>query len=215
MKKEKKERRFILDTSVFTNPNARKGFGNSTEEAVKNFLKFAAQTPYLQFYMPLSIKKELTTFVGEEIPFLESVLIIKSPALYELSVPAAVVYRFIDEIRYRIDKGLRVSEQLLRTYKPEEIDQRIHDLREKYRSALRDGVVDSKEDFDVVMLAKEVNGIIVTADYGLMNMADWLGLSFFKADRFHEFLIYVANKQAVFTKDYSHFIEDLLEKENK
>ncbi|MHA1865881.1 MAG: RNA ligase partner protein [Candidatus Heimdallarchaeaceae archaeon] len=210
--KTDKERKFVIDTSVFTNPNSRKSFGKTTVEAVKNFLKFAAKTPFIHFYMPLSIKKELTTFLGEDVPFLESVLIVKSPSLYELNVPAAVVYKFIDEIRNRIDKGLRLSEKMLRNYKPEEIDQRIHDLREKYRSALREGVIDSKEDFDVVMLAKEVGGIIVTADYGLMKMAEWLGLSFFKAERFHEFLIYVSNKQAVFSEDYTHFLEEQLDK---
>ena len=204
------ERSFVIDTSFFTNPNARKSFGQTTIEAVKNFLKLASKTPNIQFFMPLSIRNELINFLGnEEIPFLESVLKIKSPALYELSVPAAVVYKLIDDIRYRIDKGLRVSEELLRTNKNLDINQRVHDLREKYRSALRDGVIDSKEDFDVLMLAKEVNGIIITADYGLMKMAEWLGVSFFKAERFHELLIYASKKQAVFDENFSYDLNEV------
>ncbi len=193
-----KERRFVIDTSLFTNPNARKGFGDSTIEAVKNFLKIASKTSHLKFYMPVSIKKELKTFLNdEEIPFLEAIVTVKSPALYELQVPAAVVYKLIDEIRDRINKGLRVTEKILRSEK-EDLSNKIHYLRQRYREALRDGVIDSKEDFDVLMLAKEVDAIVVTADKGLMKMAEWLGIAFFEAERFYELLSYEAKVDSMF-----------------
>ncbi len=192
-----KEYRFVLDTSLFTNPNVRKSFGSTAVEALKNFLKIASQTRYHFFYMPLSIKRELIHFMNnEEVPFLEAVITIKNPNLHSLSVPAPVVYKFIDEIRNRIDKGLRVSEELIRTERDQ--PEAIHRLREKYRSVLRDGIVDSKEDFDVLMLATEIDGLIVTADTGLMNMAEWLGLSFVPAERFHELLIYSSKQQPLF-----------------
>lgn len=188
---EQENRCFILDTSLFTNPNTRSSFGKTTLEAVINFLKIAEQAKHLNFLMPTSIKRELTTFLdGEEIPFLETHINVKSPALYDLKVPAAVVYKFIDEIRNRINKGLRIAEQVIREEKESDIEIRIHKLRDKYREALRDGVVDSKEDFDVLMLASEVKGLIVTADYGLMKMAEWLGIPYLNADKFHELLIY-------------------------
>lgn len=182
---------FVLDTSLFTNPNTRSSFGKTTLEAVINFLKIAEQSKHLKFLMPTSIKRELTNFLdGEEIPFLETHVNVKSPALYDLKVPAAVVYKFIDEIRNRINKGLRIAEQVIREEKESDVEIRIHKLRDKYREALRDGVIDSKEDFDVLMLASEVKGLIVTADNGLIKMAEWLGIPYLDASKFHELLIY-------------------------
>ena len=194
------KRIYVLDTSLFTNPNARKRFVNNrdddkdtTFDAVNNFLKIVSNAKNIEFFMPLSIKKELTHFLNEEEhPLLESVIKVKNPSLHELSIPAAVFYDFIDEIRNHIDRGLRVSETVLREASSLDIsiDQHIHVLREKYRKSLRDGIIDSKEDFDVLMLAKEINGIIITADVGLMKMATQLGISFIEADRFYELLIY-------------------------
>lgn len=200
------KRVYILDTSLFTNPNSRKKFvknrqdKDTTFDAVNNFLKIVSYAKNIDFFMPLSIKKELTHFLNEENhPLLESVIKVKNPSLHELSIPAAVFYEFLDEIRNHIDKGLRVSENALREVSSLDtsIDQHIHMLREKYRKSLRDGIIDSKEDFDVLMLAKEIGGIIITADIGLMKMATQLGISFIEADRFYELLIYELNLDQV------------------
>ena len=67
-------------------------------------------------------------------------------------------------------------------------------MREKYRSALRDGIVDSKEDFEVILLAKELHGTVVTADKGLQKYADKIGVGIIDAHVFPEFLLYEVEK---------------------
>jgi len=52
----------------------------------------------------------------------------------------------------------------------------VNKLREKYREALRQGIIDSREDVDVLLLAYELDGIIVTADEGLRKWADKVGI---------------------------------------
>jgi hypothetical protein len=131
--------------------------------------------------MPPSIYEELMNFIdGDKIPKdLQIRIFQKPPKKYEMDVPAFLLYELIDDVRHRIDKGLRVAEQAVRdvitdTAEPETIT----NLRKKYRSALREGIIDSKEDVDLILLAKELDGILVTADTGIMTWADKLGIRF-------------------------------------
>ncbi len=98
---------------------------------------------------------------------------VRSPDLFNLHVPAAVLHFFIRDIRQRIDRGLRVAEQAARA---ENSDETLRHLRKKYREVVRTGIVDSVEDLDVVLLAKEIGGTILTADEGIRNMAQVLGI---------------------------------------
>jgi RNA ligase partner protein len=102
----------------------------------------------------------------------------KSPKKYEMDVPAFLLYELIDDVRHRIDKGLRVAEQAVRDVITDTKPETITNLRRKYRSALREGIIDSKEDVDLILLAKELDGILVTADTGIMTWADKLGIRF-------------------------------------
>ena len=52
--------KFVLDTSIFTNPDIYSQFGHNTEEAIKNFLDIA-QYSDTEFYMPSSVYDELNT----------------------------------------------------------------------------------------------------------------------------------------------------------
>ncbi len=49
-------------------------------------------------------------------------------------------------------------------------------LREKYREALRQGIIDSKEDVDVLLLAYELDGVLISGDEGLRKWADKVGI---------------------------------------
>lgn len=44
--------------------------------------------------------------------------------------------------------------------------------------ALREGIIDSKEDVDLILLAKEMDGIMMTADTGIVKWADKLGIRY-------------------------------------
>ena len=179
--KNLKEENFVIDTSIFTNPDVYISFGRTPTTALKNFLKLISKLDGPNFYMPPSIYEELMNFIdGDKIPKdLQIRIFQKPPKKYEMDVPAFLLYELIDDVRHRIDKGLRVAEQAVRdvitdTAEPETIT----NLRRKYRSALREGIIDSKEDVDLILLARELVGILVTADTGIMTWADKLGIRF-------------------------------------
>ncbi|MCP4368556.1 MAG: RNA ligase partner protein [Deltaproteobacteria bacterium] len=174
------EDRFVLDTSIFTNPDVYITFGRTPTTALKNFLKLISKLDGPNFYMPPSIFEELLNFVDvEKIPKdLQIRIFQKPPKKYELDVPAFLLYELIEDVRHRIDKGLRVAEQAVRDVINDSEPETITNLRKKYRSALREGIIDSKEDVDLILLAKELDGILVTADTGIMTWADKLGIRF-------------------------------------
>ncbi|NPA39082.1 MAG: RNA ligase partner protein [Thermodesulfobacteria bacterium] len=173
--------RFVPDTSIFTNPDVYVQFGSNPTEAFTNFLLMVAELEgYVYVYIPTSVFEEMKRMLKELKlpPKARSVLKVKSPKKYELYIPAFLMYEFIEELRNRINKGLRVAEEAVKasTYKkPEEV---IKFLRRRYREVLREGIVDSKEDLEIILLALELDAIVLSADRGVLNMADKLGLRY-------------------------------------
>ena len=178
--KNLKEESFVIDTSIFTNTDVSVAFGRSPTTALKGFLKLINKLERPCFYMPPSIYRELMNFVDvDKIPKdLQVKIFQKPPKKYEMNVPAFLLYELIEDVRRRIDKGLRVAEQAVREVVTDVEEETITNLRKKYRSALREGIIDSKEDVDLILLAKELDGILVTADVGIMTWADKLGIRF-------------------------------------
>ncbi|EEB74901.1 RNA ligase partner protein [Thermococcus sp. AM4] len=185
--------RFVLDTSIFVNPDIRSAFGRNPTEAVKSFLEYAkALFGKVEFYMPPGIYREVMNFVDEEdvSPELELYIIKKPPNVHDIKIPAFVVYELIDDIRRRIDKGLRVAEKAVResVIETDNVDKIIQKLRRNYRKALREGIVDSKEDFELILLAKELDAIIVSADVGILTWAQKMGIKWIDAAKFKDVL---------------------------
>jgi hypothetical protein len=181
--KNLKEESFVIDTSIFTNTDVGIAFGRSPTAALKGFLKLISKLERPCFYMPPSIYRELMNFVDvNKIPKdLQVKIFQKPPRKYEMNVPAFLLYELIEDVRHRIDKGLRVAEQAVREVVTDTEPETIANLRKKYRSALREGIIDSKEDVDLILLAKELDGILVTADTGIMTWADKLGIRFIES----------------------------------
>lgn len=181
--------RVVLDTSLFVNPDVRASFGATPTEALEAFLFMAAQLPILEFYMPPSIFEELMNFVQrDEVPGdLMVYLNQKSPKRYELSTPAFLLYELVEEMRDRVNKGLRIAEKAVRSDKP--ANESIQDLRRKYREALREGIIDSKEDVDLLLLAMELDALLVTADQGVLKWADKLGVRRLLPEKFKDYLM--------------------------
>lgn len=185
----KKSARITLDTSIFVNPDSRVYFGQSPEIALKNFLEKLEKQNEISCYMPPSVYEELMKFM-ENKPSLNETLLIqkKPPASYEISIPAIFLYEFIEEFRARVNKGLRIAEkytrQELKIKPPKEKTEEeiIKRLREEYRVALREGIIDSKEDFDLLLLAKELGAFLATSDNGLIKWAQKLGIPCLSAD---------------------------------
>ncbi len=172
---------FVLDTSVFTNPDVYETFGERDQRgAIENFIHLAIHSG-AEFYMPSSVYEEMLKMVelGSLSAEFEMVVKIRSPRKFDLRIPSEILYELIEEIRYRINKGLRIAEEHAKEAgKLEEssVGKVISRLREKYREALRQGIIDSREDVDVLLLAFELDGTIVTADEGLRRWADKVGI---------------------------------------
>lgn len=186
-------RKFVIDTSLFVNPHARKQFGASSVSAVTNFIK-KVRTTDAEFYIPPSVFKELKNFIGEKTEDLESVVKKRAPNLYANYLPAAVFYNFIEDIRARINKGLRLAEDFARDNAPDN-DTKLVKLRDKYRDSMRNGIVDSKEDFELVLLAKELDATLVSADEGIIRFADEIGCEWINATQLSKVLKHVGKKR--------------------
>jgi hypothetical protein len=65
-----------------------------------------------------------------------------------------------------------------------EADRVLSNMRDKYRRALRQGVLDSREDFDLLVLARELDAGVVTEDTGIISWADKFGLRYVRGGQF-------------------------------
>jgi len=205
MPTELPRQQFVLDTSLFITEEIREP-DESLEDAVLRLLDRIATARLelnISCHMPPSIHDELVTMlrerdVSEEVfERLETWVVRKSPDRYGVTIPADIVYQFVDEMSDRVDRGLRVSEEALREVEqldPDtlgtgeeymtEADRVLSNLRDKYRQALRQGVLDSREDFDLLVLAKELDAGVVTEDRGIIAWADRFGLRYVRGGQF-------------------------------
>ena len=198
------KQRFVLDTSVFITDEIRDE-DESLQEGVLGLLELIAEARLglgISCYVPPTIHDELTTMlrergVDEEVfSKLNTWVIRKHPDRYEVSIPANVVYSFVDEMSERVDRGLRVAEDAVRQAEAAAddtvenhdhmtgVDQVVSDLRDKYRGALRTGVLDSREDFDLLVLARELDAGVVTEDRGIIAWTEDFGLRYLRGREF-------------------------------
>lgn len=191
-----KQTKIVLDTSIFVNPDARCHFGATPRKALSEFLDIVADKKQISCYIPPSVYEELSSFIEKMPPTKKTTLINKKPpSSYQSSVPAILVYEFIEEMRSRINKGLRIAEKYSRRAlsAPHSTDKRkeenlIKTLRQEYRTALREGVIDSRQDFDLILLAKELDAHLATADGGLIGWAQKLGITCINAKELKEII---------------------------
>ena len=168
----------ILDANIFVNPDSHRFFGRSPKEALTNFMEKAVLHPEITLFIPPSVFDELAMFI-ENIDDCEkpAVIVKKPPAKYDIPLSSLLLYEFVDEIRARVNKGMRIAEKYARkSAETKDIETVIKSLRAEYREALREGIIDSSEDFDLILLAKEIQGTIATSDTGLIKWAHKFGL---------------------------------------
>ncbi|RLE81649.1 MAG: RNA ligase partner protein [Thermoprotei archaeon] len=180
--------RVVLDTSFFINPQIEEKT-LSTEKAIEIFVNFAKKEErHIVFYIPLSVLKELSKYVSEDYTLLlEASTICRAPRKLGLVIPVQVLYDYIEDMRNRVNKGLRVAEEAARSLEPEDV--KIRKLRERYREALREGTIDSVEDLDVLFLAYEVDGLLVSNDKGLLRWAEKLGIRSMCSEKFWRLIL--------------------------
>lgn len=180
----------VLDTSLFVNPEVRESFGRTPTEALESFLFLASQIPHLEFYMPPSIFEELLNFIEPEKISGDLLVVLqqKPPKKHELTCPAFLLYELIEDMRERINKGLRVAEKAVRGVSKAGEEEIVKDMRRKYREALREGIIDSKEDVDLLLLARELDALLVTADQGIIKWAEKFGIKWLVSSKLKEYL---------------------------
>lgn len=181
----------VLDTSVFTNPGVAHAFGADVDEALQAFIALARPLrSEIEFYMPPSVYAELINFSDPQLlpGDLEFVLHLQAPKRNLITVPGSYLYELIEDVRTRVDRGLRVAEKAVREVKPESVEKTVSRLRDRYREALRTGLLDSSEDLDVILLAHELSAAVCSADGGLMQWAEKIGLRLIPPQRLRTIL---------------------------
>ena len=176
----------VIDASVLTNPATASAFGANTTEAARVFTSMARQVAEaMVFYMPPSVLHELHTFVaaGDLPDDFELVVRVRGPRRHDARVSGALLHELIDDVRQRIDRGLRVAEEAVRDAANRSPDAGIRRLRDRYRTAMRTGLIDSPADVDVLLLAIELDAAVASADHGLVSWASKLGLRILHPDR--------------------------------
>ena len=182
--------KYVMDTSAFT--SVRKNAAQ-TKRYIRELAKFMLEDKRNKYYIPKTVWHELEILLRNKclsekcISELGEALMLKQPSRMELLIPAQFVNDYVNELRVRINKGLKEAEKLVLMKsgginRPD--DEVIREVREKYRTLMRQGMLDSEEDLDVLLLAKEINGTIVANDEGIEKWADKWGVHYIRADRF-------------------------------
>jgi RNA ligase partner protein len=190
--------KYIIDTNYFVNLEIKTGLGKNPIEIIENFCELAQKLnreKKTEFYITPSVIKELETFITNVglIEKLKTACVVKTPDFHKIDFPAAVFYQLVDEIRDRSYRGLKVSEELISTtadkFMKEEDGKNmskqdfqkktgeiIKNLRDRYRQATRVNFLDSVVDLELITLAKELNGTVVSADEGVVRWGRYFGI---------------------------------------
>lgn len=207
---------FVFDTTALTDVQTRKreGWGDVCEgmSGVLDLVAEARLKLNISCYVPYpTVYKEMEGFAkrhdcGEDVmDAIDTWLVKKTPNRYEVQIPAGIFYEYVDHMRGRINKGMRVAEEAIRDsstdclhvdagdrpmkevrreVEREVIGSTISKFRDRYRNALRYGILDAAPDIDVLLLAKELDAAVVGADDGIEKWAERLGLRFVHATSF-------------------------------
>ena len=189
---------YILDTNLFFNMEAGIDLGGKTETVVKNLtkaIKKLKKSEEAQFYMPPRVVEEILSFFEDKNqPFLQEFLsevVVKAPNILDITIPAQIFYQLVDDARLRNYRGVTIAEEemkkaaLLLMPEPRDLPKKnfeikigpvIKNFRDRYRNATRFGFLDSIADLDLIMLAKELDGLVVSTDEGVIKWGRIFGV---------------------------------------
>lgn len=187
--------KFVLDTNLFFNMEAKIGIGNDTETIIRKMTDIIKKSKdKAVFYMPPRIVDEIKSFFEnpdqEFLTAFFSQITVKSPNLSELTINSHIIAEYIEESRIRAYRSQDVAEEEIvhagemfmgkETLPQKEFQMAIGKIkktfRNRYRNALRTGFIDSLADFDLIMLAKEQDAFLVSTDEGVIQWGRKLGV---------------------------------------
>ncbi len=139
---------------------------------------------------------------------LDTWLVKKTPNRYEVKIPAAIFYEYVLTMRQKINRGRKLAEEFIwessaiassiasreeedvskKDLIQQEIGALIGRFRDKYKTTLRQGILDSSPDLDVLLLAKELEAGVVSSDAGIRKWSERMGLRFVEASKFPRML---------------------------
>jgi len=202
--------RFVLDTTAITDTGLRvkEGFDSICDSAGEVLELIARSRLKLEIscYIPFpTVYGELVSFLRRSdcpddiFVKLDTWLVKKTPSRYEVKIPAAIFYDYVMTMRQKINRGRKVAEEFIWESSAvgskedgeevqEEVGILIGKFRDKYRSALRQGILDSSPDLDVLLLAKELEAGVVSSDAGIRKWSERMGLRFVDAAKFPRML---------------------------
>lgn len=171
--------------------------GEKTEEVVRNLTEKAKKLKNLkkaEFFLPPRVVNEfLSFFEDKNQKFLKdflSAITVKSPDMGKMVFPAQVFYELVSDIRQRSSRGLNIGEEEIEKAGKNMLDKKnlstkdfqiqigsvIKKFRERYRQATRFGFLDSVADLDLIVLTKEMDGILVSSDEGVIRWGRLFGV---------------------------------------
>jgi len=186
----KSAQRFVLDTSAFTGiSKSKQDIDKHISEMIRLISK--AKKANITCYTSPSVWQEIINLFGcknvsdKQVCMLDAWLVKRSPSRMEILMPSEFLYQYILEVRDRFNKGLREAEKAVLAVGGNRPDPEVvKDLREHYKTAVRQGLLDSVEDLDIILLAKELEACVVAKDAGIKDWAGKWGLSYIDGERF-------------------------------
>jgi len=209
------KQRFVLDTTAFTDNLLREDFGegelDKTVDVLLDLIASSRIKLNMSCHMPPVTYKEFLDYITRyECPDsimvkADTWIVEKTPNRYDTKIPSEIFFEYVQDMRERMNKGMRISESAVweaavesmvmmsrgekkAQIEMEVIGKAIKDFRKRYRVALRKGTLDSAPDLDVLLLAKELGAGVVAADEGIKVWAERLGLRFLSAKSFPKML---------------------------
>lgn len=187
---------YIIDTNMFFNLEVKSGLGNNPREIIEEITRLGKALKIRNegvFYMPPRIMDEFLTFVDGKESYVKqfmSVVFVKAPNTTNIQFAADVFYKLVEEMRHRSYRGLQIAEEEVLSAGKDMLDKDGLDhisyqkaigehtakLRERYRQATRFKFLDSVADLDLLMLARELDGVIITSDEGVTRWARIFGV---------------------------------------
>ena len=202
---------YILDTNLFFNMEPGLQLGKTTKDVLIRATELMKAQKQATYIMSPRVVDELKSFFEAELPsFVEDFLVqidIRSPDPAKVQFNASVFYALIDDVRERNYKGLRAAEDEIRKAASQmmgkevlpkqafemTVGANIQSFRNRYRNATRTGFIDSLADLDIIMLARELDGYIVTTDVGVLEWGRTFGVKELPAELFAKHLENVAS----------------------
>lgn len=187
--------KYVLDANIFFNMESGSNLGKKTNEVISLLINYGKKLKdKAEFLMPPSVIKEFLSFFEDknqaQIKELLSIIVVRSPNKNQLNLSVAIFYQLIEEIRKRSARGLNLGEEeikkagLIMAGSPRldkksfeiKIGAVIKNFRDRYRHATRTGFLDSVTDLDLIVLTKEVDGFLVSADDGVITWGRAFGI---------------------------------------